>query len=68
MTVRQDINAILDIFGGADGGVGFANMIFTLDRYEQVSLGNGDPSEARAAAQLIDVVAKFRRLVDLISK
>lgn len=63
MTVRQDVNAILDIFGGADGGVGFARMIFILDDYEKQALA-GCPS----AQQLIEVVARFRRLVDLTTQ
>ncbi|QNO00008.1 hypothetical protein phiPsa267_054 [Pseudomonas phage phiPsa267] len=63
MTVREDVNAILDIFGGADGGVGFARMIFILDDYEKQAL-EGCPS----AIQLIEVVSRFRRLVDLTSK
>lgn len=66
MTVRQDINAILDIFGGADGGVGFARMIFILDDYEKIALEGGP--DAPAAQQLMDVVSRFRRLVDLTTK
>lgn len=66
MTVRQDVNAILDIFGGADGGVGFARMIFTLDEYERVALEGGP--DAATATQILEVVARFRRLVDLTTK
>lgn len=66
MTVRQDVNVILDCFGGADGGVGFAHLIFRLDDLEKVALEGG--SDAPAAIQLIEVVARFRRLVDALSK
>ena len=65
MTVRQDVNRILDIFGGADGGVGFALLIFRLDDYEKTALEGGP--DAAAATQLIEVVSRFRRLVDALT-
>jgi hypothetical protein len=65
MSVKDDINRILDIFGGADGGVGFARLKFSLEEIERKFHADIDDEAAR---QLIDIVHKFRRLVDVLSK
>jgi hypothetical protein len=65
MSVKDDINRILDVFGGADGGVEFVKMKFGLEGIEQKMLADIDDE---AAKQLIDIVHKFRRLVDVLSK
>ena len=65
MSVKDDINRILDVFGGADGGVEFAYLKFALEDMEKRSLS--DSSEAISALQLLDIVTKFRRLVDVLS-
>lgn len=65
MSVKDDINRILDVFGGADGGVSFAYLKFALEDIEKRSLS--DSSDARSSIQLLEIVTKFRRLVDVLS-
>ncbi|CUR44339.1 hypothetical protein VCM_00132 [Pseudomonas phage VCM] len=61
MSVKDDINRILDVFGGVE----FAYLKFALEDMEKRSLS--DSSEAISALQLLDIVTKFRRLVDVLS-
>lgn len=65
MSVQGDIDRILDIFGGADGGVGFARLKFSLEEIERKFHADIDDEAAR---QLLDILHKFRRLVDVLSK
>lgn len=65
MSVKDDINRILDVFGGADGGVEFVYLKTNLEIIEQRMLADIDDE---AAKQLIDILHKFRRLVDVLSK
>ncbi|UAV89650.1 hypothetical protein [Pseudomonas phage COT4] len=66
MSVRDDVNVILDVFAAADGGVNFAKLLFALDDIEKRSLG--DTSEAASSIQLLEIVSRFRRLVDVLTK
>lgn len=65
MSVRDDINRVLDVFGGVDGGVEFAVLKCSLEDIEEKYLNDIDNE---AAKQLLDIVHKFRRLVDVLSK
>jgi hypothetical protein len=65
MSVKDDINRILDVFGGADGGVEFVYLKTNLEGIEKRMLADIDDE---AAKQLIDILHKFRRLVDVLSK
>lgn len=58
--VNQLIDKLLDIFGGADGGVGFAQLRNFLDDMARRADG-GDES----AKQIMLVAKRFERLVDI---
>lgn len=65
MSVKDDINRILEVFGGVDGGVEFVYLKTNLEGIEKRMLADIDDE---AAKQLIDILHKFRRLVDVLSK
>lgn len=66
MAVKDDVNRLLDVFGGADGGVEFCYLKFGLEGLEKkVESGTHD---SESAAQLLQIVSRFRALVDVFTK
>ena len=61
--VKDYIDNILDCFGATDGGGSFVRLTSRLRKVEEQA-NNGDP----AAAQIIEVVARFSRLVGALGK
>ena len=66
MTVKDDVNRILDVFGGADGGVEFCYLKFSLEDLEKRVETNAH--DAESAKQLLGIVSRFRALVDVFTK
>ena len=61
--VKEYIDNFLDCFGGADGGVSFVRFKINLSEIEkQANNGNDD------AEKIIEVVARFSRLIDAIGR
>ncbi len=61
--VKDYIDNILNCFGATDGGGSFTRLTGRLRAIEEQA-NNGDP----AAAQIIEVVACFSRLVGALGK
>lgn len=56
-------NNILDTFAGADGGVKFTSFLFAHRNFQKEA-ANGSAQ----AQQILDVVEKFSKLIDLCSQ
>lgn len=54
-TAQKQIDTILDIFGGADGGIAFANFKFRYEDIEKQALA-GDESAIKIMQQVQGVV------------
>ncbi|MND59840.1 hypothetical protein D3C80_510450 [compost metagenome] len=65
MSVNSDINRILDVFSGVDGGVEF---VFLKNNLEGIERRYHADIDDEASRQLLDILHKFRRLVDVLSK
>lgn len=63
MSFKDDNIRILDVFGGADGGVDFAKFKCGMEDFERRAIDGDD-----GAIQLVEIVSKFRRLIDAITQ
>lgn len=61
--LQTSINNILDCFGGADGGVGFARLKILVEQLEKQADAGDDNAE-----RVIQVVHQFSRLIDVANK
>ena len=62
-TVKENLDNILDCFGGADGGISFVNFKFTLEALE-IQSNNGDEN----AKEILLLVDRFSTLINLIGR
>jgi hypothetical protein len=59
--LKKELDNIMDVFTGADGGGDFCKLRFALEAFEaNVQTGN------EAAQQIIDVVVRFSKLLDIV--
>jgi len=57
---KKSLDVILDVFGGADGGIQFAKFMALVETLDvKASQGNED------AALVLEVMERFRRLVEI---
>jgi hypothetical protein len=62
-TLKKELDNIMDVFTGADGGVDFCKLRFALEEFEATALkGNA------ASLEIIGVVMKFSKLLDIIKE
>lgn len=59
MKIKEANDIILDCFGGADGGVGFARYKFWSESLEQ--------DNKEAAKDLILLITRYAKLIDVIA-
>jgi hypothetical protein len=58
--LKETIDYIMDIFAGADGGIGFVNLLALLREVEQ-QLEEGE----QEAAEILQVIYRFKRLLEI---
>ncbi len=67
--LKHDLDTILDLFSGADGGIGF--VMFNAHIHDlALKLDNNtlNEKELDSAKEILQIIGRFRRLVDLLSK
>jgi hypothetical protein len=63
MSVQEDITRLVDVFACSDGCVDFVKFRFAiLDIEERAKVGDTH------ASQLVDILTKFRRLTDALTR
>jgi hypothetical protein len=67
--LKEDIDTILDVFGGADGGVGFAMFNAGVkDIAKRLEDGTLPSEQVMAAIKVLNTIAEFRRILDITGK
>ncbi len=67
--LKDNIDTILDIFAGADGGVGFARFNGAVHHIAQwLDDGTLPVEQTEKALRVFSIIADFRRVLDLASK
>jgi len=61
--LKKSVRKIMDMFTGADGGVNYVHFKVLLEAMEQKAL-SGD----KAAEQIIELIYRFERLIDVSNK